>query len=75
MKQHGEREDLDQVENDVINTTATNCYYQSSNYCAERLPCGICKILRTECLKNYSITWTASNGTGTPCINPDTITC
>lgn len=47
---------------------ASNAYY--SNYCAFRLPCGLCKETNSYCpTAGYSgpaVTWASGVGTGTP---------
>lgn len=49
--------------------TGTACNYLNS--CGYKLPCGLCRLLKSQCPKSYSqpnITWTTSNITVTnPC--------
>lgn len=36
--------------------------------CANRLPCGICRLMQTQCPKYFEpckVTWTSANGTNT----------
>lgn len=49
--------------------TGTACNYLNS--CGYKLPCGLCRLLMSQCPKDFSrpnITWTMSNSTVTnPC--------
>ena len=57
---------------DQTNTTAYPYDYYA---CAQRLPCGICRLTNSQCPKigwPYGISYT---GTGTPYINRTDITC
>ena len=55
--------------------TGTACNY--TNACNYKLPCGLCRLLMSQCPKEYSypnITWTASDQTiANPCDGGTTI--
>ena len=52
--------------NSNANTTSSINYtdYEYPYPCAHRLPCGMCMIMRTACLKDPSIKITYTTGTG-----------
>ena len=56
--------------------TGTTTAWPSSDYCASRLPCGVCLILDRMCPKiaTYKVepTWYQN---GPTCINPCEVTC
>ena len=53
------------ITNDPNTIHATGTAWNYTNACAYRLPCGLCRLLMSQCPKDYSsnITWTASDQT------------
>lgn len=59
----------------MMDTNTTTAYPYDYNACAQRLPCGICRLTNSQCPKigwPYGVSYT---GTGTPYINRTDITC
>lgn len=54
-------------ENNMDNTTTTSQSFIYGNYCANRLPCGVCRLLNAQCPMAWgspNITWTCQTQTG-----------